>query len=101
MANLKDIRNRIKSVTSIQQVTKAMKMVAAAKMRRAQENMEKARPYTNKISEMLDSLVHEIDRNILPELEERKSLGLKTLFFLILITLMLLGVKRKIWKDVD
>ena len=36
-----------------------------------------------------------------PELEERKSLGLKTLFFLILITLMLLGVKRKIWKDVD
>ena len=40
MANLKDIRNRIKSVKSIQQVTKAMKMVAAAKMRRAQENME-------------------------------------------------------------
>ena len=36
-----------------------------------------------------------------PELEERKSLGVKTLFFLILITLMLLGVKRKIWKDVD
>lgn len=77
MANLKDIRNRIKSVTSIQQVTKAMKMVAAAKMRRAQENMEKARPYTNKISEMLDSLVHEIDRNILPELEERKVINRK------------------------
>ena len=36
-----------------------------------------------------------------PELEERKSLGVKTLFFLTLITLMLLGVKRKIWKDVD
>ena len=36
-----------------------------------------------------------------PELEERKSLGVKTLFFLILITIMLLGVKRKIWKDVD
>ena len=36
-----------------------------------------------------------------PELEERKSLGVKTLFFLILITVMLLGVKRKIWKDVD
>ena len=45
MANLKDIRDRIKSVKSIQKVTKAMKMVAAAKMRRAQENMEKARPY--------------------------------------------------------
>ena len=39
MANLKDIRNRIKSVKSIQQVTSAMKMVAAAKMRRAQENI--------------------------------------------------------------
>ena len=36
-----------------------------------------------------------------PELDERKSLGVKTLFFLILITIMLLGVKRKIWKDVD
>ena len=36
-----------------------------------------------------------------PELEERKSLGVKTLFFLILITIMLLGVKRKIWKDVE
>jgi len=36
-----------------------------------------------------------------PELEERKSLGVKTLFFLILITIMLLGVKRKVWKDVE
>ncbi|MEE2694910.1 MAG: cytochrome c1 [Pseudomonadota bacterium] len=36
-----------------------------------------------------------------PELEERKSLGVKTLFFLILITIMLLGVKRKVWKDLD
>ena len=42
MANLKDIRDQIKSVKSIQKVTKAMKMVAAAKMRRAQDNMEKA-----------------------------------------------------------
>ena len=40
MANLKDIRDRIKSVKSIQKVTKAMKMVAAAKMRKAQERME-------------------------------------------------------------
>ena len=36
-----------------------------------------------------------------PELEERKSLGVKTLFFLVLITIMLLGVKRKVWKDLD
>ena len=71
MANLKDIRNQIKSVKSIQKVTKAMKMVAAAKMRRAQENMEKARPYTSKLNNMLNSLIPEIDRSILPELESR------------------------------
>lgn len=51
MANLKDIRDRIKSVKSIQKVTKAMKMVAAAKMRRAQENMEQARPYSSRLTE--------------------------------------------------
>ena len=77
MANLKDIRNRIKSVTSIQQVTKAMKMVAAAKMRRAQENMEQARPYTHRLSEMLDSLILEIDRNMLPELQTRETVKRK------------------------
>ena len=77
MANLKDIRNRIKSVKSIQQVTKAMKMVAAAKMRRAQENMEQARPYTKRISSMLDSLILEVDRSILPELQERKTVNRK------------------------
>ena len=36
-----------------------------------------------------------------PELEERKRLGVKTIFFLVLITIMLLGVKRKVWKDLD
>jgi F-type H+-transporting ATPase subunit gamma len=77
MANLKDIRNRIKSVTSIMQVTKAMKMVAAAKMRRAQENMEQARPYTYRLSEMLDSLILEINRNILPELQTRETIKRK------------------------
>jgi len=77
MANLKDIRNRIKSVTSIQQVTKAMKMVAAAKMRRAQENMEQARPYTHRLSKMLDSLILEVDRNMLPELQARETVKRK------------------------
>ena len=77
MANLKDIRNQIKSVKSIQKVTKAMKMVAAAKMRRAQENMEKARPYTSKLNNMLNSLIPEIDRNILPELESRAAIDHK------------------------
>ena len=77
MANLKDIRNQIKSVKSIQKVTKAMKMVAAAKMRRAQENMEKARPYTSKLNNILNSLIPEIDRSILPELESRAAIDHK------------------------
>ena len=77
MANLKDIRNQIKSVKSIQKVTKAMKMVAAAKMRRAQENMEQARPYTSKLNNMLNSLIPEIDRSILPELEIRAEINHK------------------------
>ena len=71
MANLKDIRDRIKSVKSIKQVTNAMKMVAAAKMRRAQENMEKARPYSSRLAEMLESLIPEIDRSLMPELNVR------------------------------
>ena len=77
MANLKDIRNQIKSVKSIQKVTKAMKMVAAAKMRKAQENMEQARPYINKLNNMLNALIPEIDRNILPELENREKIDQK------------------------
>ena len=77
MANLKDIRDQIKSVKSIQKVTKAMKMVAAAKMRRAQENMEQARPYTSKLNNMLNSLIPEIDRSMLPELESREKIDHK------------------------
>ena len=49
MANLKDIKRRIKSVKNTQQITKAMKMVAAAKLRRAQEEIEAARPYALKL----------------------------------------------------
>ncbi len=56
MASLKDIRKRITSVRNTQQVTKAMKMVAAAKLRRAQEAAENARTYSDKLTEMLRSL---------------------------------------------
>ena len=56
MANQRDIRRRIKSVQSTQQITKAMKMVSAAKLRRAQERMMAARPYANKMLEVLNSL---------------------------------------------
>ena len=71
MANLKDIRNKIKSVKSIQQVTKAMKMVAAAKLRKSQENMEKARPYSKSIKDTINSILPDIDRNLLPILDNR------------------------------
>jgi F-type H+-transporting ATPase subunit gamma len=72
MANLKDIRDRIKSVKSIQKVTRAMKMVAAAKMRRAQERMEMARPYSHRMAEVIQHLLPDVDRDLLPLLEVRE-----------------------------
>ena len=72
MANLKDIRDRIKSVKSIQKVTKAMKMVAAAKMRKAQDRMEQARPYTNSLDEIIHHILPDVDRGMLPLLDERE-----------------------------
>src|ERR687884_1655246 len=56
MANLLDIRRRIKSVKNTQQITKAMKMVSAAKLKRAQERAVSARPFAVKISEVLTEL---------------------------------------------
>ncbi|MFT5438610.1 MAG: F-type H+-transporting ATPase subunit gamma [Alphaproteobacteria bacterium] len=56
MANLKDLRVRINSVKSTQKITSAMKMVAAAKLRRAQEQAEAARPYSERMDRMLGSL---------------------------------------------
>ncbi|QRR03427.1 ATP synthase F1 subunit gamma [Dyadobacter sandarakinus] len=53
MASLKEVRNRIVSVNSTQQITKAMKMVAAAKLRRAQDNILQMRPYAQKLGDML------------------------------------------------
>jgi F-type H+-transporting ATPase subunit gamma len=56
MASLKDLKNRIKSVKSTQKITKAMKMVAAAKLRKAQERAEEARPYAEKMEQVVASL---------------------------------------------
>lgn len=56
MASLKEVRNRITSVKSTQQITKAMKMVAAAKLRRAQDKIVQMRPYAVKMTEMLGNL---------------------------------------------
>jgi F-type H+-transporting ATPase subunit gamma len=56
MANLRDIRRRIKSVQNTQQITKAMEMVSAAKLRRAQNRLQEARPYGAKMREILENL---------------------------------------------
>ena len=56
MANLKDLKLQIKSVSSTKKITSAMKMVAASKLRRSQEKAESARPYSSRIEEMLSSL---------------------------------------------
>jgi len=57
MANLRDIRNRISSVNNTQQITKAMKMVAAAKLRKAQTRMISTRPFASKMNEVVGKLV--------------------------------------------
>ena len=56
MASLKDLRNRIRSVRSTQKITSAMKMVAASRLRRAQEQALAARPYAERMERMLGSL---------------------------------------------
>jgi len=56
MPSLKEVRNRIQSVNSTQQITKAMKMVAAAKLRRAQDAIVQMRPYAQKLSQMLSTV---------------------------------------------
>ena len=61
---LKEVRNRIKSVQSTQQITKAMKMVSAAKLRRAQDAITQMRPYAQKLQEMLSNIVSNTDGNV-------------------------------------
>lgn len=69
---LKEVRNRIKSVQSTQQITKAMKMVSAAKLRRAQDSIIQMRPYARKLQDMLSNIVSSSSSDIaLPLAEER------------------------------
>lgn len=63
MANLKEIRSRIKSVKNTQKITRAMKLVAAAKLRRAQDAVEASRPYASKMREVISQLASAIDEN--------------------------------------
>lgn len=61
---LKEVRNRIKSVQSTQQITKAMKMVSAAKLRRAQDAIIQMRPYARKLQEMLSNIVSSAEGDV-------------------------------------
>jgi len=71
MANLKEVRNRIASETSTQQITKAMKMVSAAKLKRATNAIIQLRPYADKLKEMLANLSASLEDGSSPFLEER------------------------------
>ena len=71
MANLKDIKKRIVSVKNTQQITKAMKMVSAAKLRRAQEAVVAARPYAEKMQDVLSSLAKREEADAHPLLVSR------------------------------
>jgi len=72
MANLKEVRNRIKSVSSTQQITKAMKMVSAAKLKRATNAIVALRPYANKLKELLANLSASLEDGSSPYLAERE-----------------------------
>lgn len=73
MATLREIRRRISSVKSTQQITRAMKMVAAAKLRKAQEQIFAARPYAYKIDEMINHIVAKLEVVTDPLLEVRPA----------------------------
>src|ERR1700710_474977 len=72
MANLKEVRNRIASVSSTQQITKAMKMVSAAKLKRATKAFVQLRPYANKLKDMLANLSASLEDGSSPFLQERE-----------------------------
>lgn len=74
MPTLRDLRIRIKGVQSTQKITSAMKMVAASKLKRAQESIVNARPYARKVFEMLNHLVTESDRLNNPLILKREVL---------------------------
>ena len=72
MASLKEMRNRIGSVKSTQKITKALNMVAAAKLKRAQDQAESARPYARKMAAVIANLAagEEAAREVVPQVRE-------------------------------
>ena len=85
MPSLLDIRRRIRAVKSTQQITKAMKMVAASRLRRAQERIQQARPFATQMLRVLNSLASRVDPASHPLLDERAvpKAGGKVLLFVI------------------
>ncbi len=79
---LKEVRNRIKSVQSTQQITKAMKMVSAAKLRKAQDAIIQMRPYAQKLQEMLSNIVSNSDGSVSMKLADERPVN-KVLILLI------------------
>lgn len=73
-ANLKEVRDRIQSVQNTMQITNAMKMVSAAKLRRAQESIEQLRPYSAKLNEMLVNILSNVDDEESFALSEKREI---------------------------
>ena len=72
MPSLIDLRRRVRAVKNTQQITKAMKMVAASKLRRAQERIMSARPYAVQMQRVLGSLAGRVDSSVHPLLMARE-----------------------------
>ncbi|WP_272023186.1 ATP synthase F1 subunit gamma [Olleya namhaensis] len=75
MANLKEIRNRIASVSSTMQITSAMKMVSAAKLKKAQDAITAMRPYSDKLTELLQSLSATLDEDAGSKFAEQREVN--------------------------
>ena len=73
MANLKEIRNRIASVSSTMQITSAMKMVSAAKLKKAQDAITAMRPYSDKLTELLQNLSATLDSDSGSKFSEQRD----------------------------
>ena len=74
MATLRDIKRRIVGVSKTQQITRALKMVSAVKLRRAQQRIVQARPYAHRLNEMMEHIAAKVDRDLHPLLAVREPL---------------------------
>jgi F-type H+-transporting ATPase subunit gamma len=83
MPSLLDLRRRIRAVKSTQQITKAMKMVAASKLRRAQDRLLSARPFATEMLRVLNSLASRVEPDSHPLLAERPAAGAPTMLIVI------------------